>query len=347
MAGRKRSTLSAGQTTMVGKKFKGYKSDEPVPLRESRTKERQGVKNLKKAYEKGLEIVGMLKPRENDNYTELHSNEKISSFYYGLYEAAYDETDIEAMTLNLEDFRKICDAKNDPVLCLPTYTIRDFISAAINLLGKKRIKIHLPDCGEERNGYEIGTRNRDMLIVDGDVSYIGEYMEDGVIVFNGTIGGDALIGCEMKSGAILVGKEASVAEAVVGQDMEGGLILVEGSVDAVGPGMKRGLIIIRGDCQLIGRWEHGKHMEGGLIYVTGNCESACENMKWGRVVIEGDCKEVGSGMKSGDIEVGGYAGLVGEGMAGGIIRLKGDYGRIGSVKKGCIMHKEKVIVDKG
>ncbi len=130
----------------------------------------------------------------------------------------------------------------------------------------------------------------------------------------------------------------------IGMGMDGGEIIVKGSIGAnCGAFMRGGKIIIKGN---VDDWL-GAEMKGGEIVVKGNARNLigcayygnATGMQDGKIVIEGNAGNyIGEKMAGGVIEIKGSAGdFVGTEMKGGEIIIHGDCGYVGGDMKAGII----------
>ncbi len=132
----------------------------------------------------------------------------------------------------------------------------------------------------------------------------------------------------------------------IGQEMDGGELVIEGSVGFhAGAGMRSGKLIIRNDA---GDWL-GAHMRGGLIVVEGNAghsigaayRGKTRGMNGGTILVHGNAGQmVGAKMRRGIIAVAGYClDALGYHMNAGTILVNGATGRrIGAgMRRGTII----------
>lgn len=180
----------------------------------------------------------------------------------------------------------------------------DEISNITVFLGNKKRKI---SDFFEISGEIAKDKEKQRIILEGNLSKvkrIGEYMNGGEILINGSIG--IHLGEFMQSGKITV---MGNANSWIGTSMAGGEILIEGNAqDYIGcakrgenKGMKGGRIIINGNTGT----EIGSYLVRGEIMIKGMAESFVSSYaKGGKITVGKISKNrIGYLMKTGEIFV--------------------------------------------
>jgi formylmethanofuran dehydrogenase subunit C len=133
----------------------------------------------------------------------------------------------------------------------------------------------------------------------------------------------------------------------IGAEMDGGVILVEGSAgDQVGYGMRAGTIIVGGDCgdELCCAMRDGQVLVRGSAgdRVAGPAPGAKSGMRGGDCIVAGSCGDrVAERMRRGTLVVGGDCGDLGASfMIAGTVVLLGQVGN----GWGCGMRRGSIVV---
>lgn len=303
--------------TNADRRFKGYKPEDHRAVREASVEE-GAFAQIRDAW---------IKWKRSTKDLETHDSAE------EIYVAAISA--LNGIQISSKDVERFCvlliDHQDEKDF---NRTVGLFLSALINQSQDTDFTIQTKHLSQTLyNIAYIGYRNTKNIVVEEtslSIVNVGEGMLGGSIHIKANA---VSIGKRMKKGNIIVD---GWAWSHVGTAMEGGTILVKGSVDNgggkvasyIGSSMGGGRITIKGS---VSGTQVGICMVGGVISVTGNFEGkdiiGC-SMEGGEIHIHGNVEEKDPS-----------SWCLGEGMMGGEIHLYGNFGGLSKHLRGKVFHQ--------